>query len=138
MWIKVVTLTACYSLCSSMLLILNKLRTTCTTVAGCVTPAPAGDGGYEGLSPLEDPGSEQGRVTMLFTERAHWLFLTGHRQGDLRRLVRQYNRREDTVYPIGQWGPQLLVPRGTDVNIPVPIEEQETNGLYHGCLNRDA
>ncbi|HEX6134868.1 MAG TPA: tetratricopeptide repeat protein, partial [Longimicrobiales bacterium] len=37
------------------------------------------------LAPLQDPGSPAARVDLLFQERAFWLFLTGHRLGDLRR-----------------------------------------------------
>ncbi len=122
----------------AMLTILNKLRTTCTTAVGCPTPAPMGDGGYDNLPPLQDPGSDTARVTLLFDERAYWLYLTGHRQGDLRRLVRQYDRRQEQVYPVGLWGPQLAVPYGVDVNIPVPVEERDRNSLYKGCANRDA
>jgi len=96
------------------------------------TPALAG------LRLLTDPGIPAERVSLLFEERGYWLYLTGHRQGDLRRLVRQYKRREDQVYPTGRWGPLALTSYGTDVNLPVPAQEQLTNTLYTGCINRDA
>jgi len=35
-----------------------------------------------------DPGTQVGREDLLFRERAFWLFATGHRLGDLRRLAR--------------------------------------------------
>ncbi|HEU6452280.1 MAG TPA: hypothetical protein VFT57_12740, partial [Gemmatimonadaceae bacterium] len=54
-----------------------------------------------GLDPLSDAGSSDARVDQLFHERAFWLFSTGHRLGDLRRLVRQYDRAPDTVFPNG-------------------------------------
>ncbi len=54
-----------------------------------------------GLTPLADAGTSDGRVSQLFRERAFWLWLTGHRLNDLRRLVRQYGRTADTVYPVG-------------------------------------
>lgn len=99
----------------------------------------AGSGGFAGLPPLTDPGTDSGRVSLIFSERAHWLFLTGYRQGDLRRLVRQYNRPEETVYPVGPWGPTPPVAvYGTDTNAPVPLQEQQTNPQYGGCVNRDA
>ena len=44
----------------------------------------------QGLDPLAAPGSFDEGVDQLFSERAFWLFATGHRLGDLRRLIRQY------------------------------------------------
>jgi hypothetical protein len=127
------------------LTILNTLRTTCTDAATCSSPAPAGSGGVAGLPPLNDPGpingSDSARVTLLFTERAYWLFLTGHRQGDLRRLARPvskggYGRDPQAVYPSGPYyGGQGFY--GSDVTLPVPVDEQP-NPLFHGCLDRNA
>jgi hypothetical protein len=42
-----------------------------------------------GLAPLTLQPTTAGQVDQLFRERAFWLFATGHRHGDLRRLVRQ-------------------------------------------------
>jgi hypothetical protein len=122
----------------SWLTTLNALRTSCTDAATCPAPAPAGSGGVAGLPPLSDPGSDTARVSLLFEERAHWLFLTGRRQSDLRRLVRQYGRLPHQVYPTGPWGTQGLARYGEDINLPVPLQEQELNPHYNGCLNRDA
>lgn len=116
---------------------LNALRTTCVAVETCPTPAPAGTGGIAGLAPLSDPGSDSARVTLLFTERAYWLFLTGHRQGDLRRLVRDYDRPEETVYPSGLYFGGIGV-YGTDVTLPIPKAERDNNPLFHGCFDRGA
>ena len=41
-----------------------------------------------GLPSSSDPGTAKGRDSLLFAERAEWLYLTGERQGDLRRLLR--------------------------------------------------
>lgn len=92
------------------------------------------NGGYS-LPPLADPGTTDGRVDLLFRERAFWLFATGHRLGDLRRLVRQYGRAANTVFPVGTYikGGATY---GTDVNIPVPLQEQN-NPNFTKCLNRD-
>src|SRR5690606_40849192 len=43
-------------------------------------------GSLPGLPPLEDPGTDEARVDLLFQERAYWLFLTGRRHADMRRL----------------------------------------------------
>jgi hypothetical protein len=70
---------------------------------------------------------------VMLRERAFWLFATGHRQSDLRRLVRQYGRVQDQVFPTGPYsgGPQQY---GSDVTF-VPFGEQ-TNPDYHGCIDR--
>jgi hypothetical protein len=88
-----------------------------------------------GLPNVADPGTTAGRVDLLFSERGFWLIATGHRLGDMRRLIRQYGRAEATVFPIGPYlkGGQY----GTDVNIPIPIEEQN-NPNFQGCIDRGA
>lgn len=100
--------------------ILNSLRST------AITPA---------LPPLADPGSFDARVNLLFRERAFWLFLTGHRLGDLRRLVRQYGRAAESVFPTGTYKDGL--PYGTSVNLTIP-EAERNNPEYRGCLDRNA
>ena len=87
------------------------------------------------LAPLTDPGAA-GRVDLMFRERAMWLFMTGHRLGDLRRMVRQYGRGAETVFPTGAYHKDNLV-RGTDVNIVIPISERN-NPKFSGCLDRKA
>ncbi len=87
------------------------------------------------LAPLTDPGTAAGRVDLVFRERAFWLFGTGHRLGDLRRLIRQYSRGAETVFPTG-----IFVKGGThgpDVNFPV-VQSEENNSLFHGCIDRAA
>lgn len=127
------------------LIILNRLRTTCSTIESCPTPAPAGVGGVPGLPPLADPAggasmqdsaAREKRISLLFDERGYWLLLTGHRQGDLRRLVRNYKRSQNTVYPVGLWAAYTMY--GSDVNVMLPSLEREKNNLYTGCVNRDA
>ncbi|MBM4188132.1 MAG: hypothetical protein FJ206_12580 [Gemmatimonadetes bacterium] len=73
------------------------------------------------LAPLADPGDAAARVNLTFRERAFWMFSTGHRLGDLRRLIRQYGRAQNTVFPTGTHfkGPTY----GTDVNFPISFDE---------------
>ena len=73
------------------------------------------------LPPLADPGTAAARVDLLFRERAFWMFGTGHRLGDLRRLIRQYNRAPETVFPTGTFFKGGSY--GTDVNFPISIDE---------------
>ena len=120
----------------SYLTILNTLRTTCPPGTPCATPAPAGTGGVAGLPPLVDPGTKAARLKMVFDERGYWLFLTGHRQGDLRRLVRVHGWAQETVYPTGfyPYGGSY----GQFTNIPIPATEDKINPMYKGCFDRKA
>jgi hypothetical protein len=107
------------------LAILNALR----------APTGAGSGGVAGLAPLVDAGTATARVDQLFKERAYWLWLTSHRLGDLRRLVRQYGRGAETVFPTGAYLKGGLF--GTDVNFPVPNDELN-NPKFKQCIDRGA
>jgi hypothetical protein len=53
----------------------------------------------QGLDPLAVPGSQAEGVDLLFSERAFWMFATGHRLGDMRRLIRQYGRSAESGLP---------------------------------------
>jgi starch-binding outer membrane protein, SusD/RagB family len=88
-----------------------------------------------GLPNLVDPGTAAARVNQLFSERAYWLWLTGHRLSDMRRLVRQYGRTQETVFPTGVTAYGL--PYGTSVTLPIPFEEIN-NPNYTTCTNRGA
>ena len=56
--------------------------------------------------------------------------------GDLRRLIRQYGRAPESVFPTGPYHKDNLT-RGTDVNIIIPISE-ENNPNFKGCIDRNA
>ena len=88
----------------------------------------------QGLDPVGVPGSQEEGVDLLFSERAFWMFATGHRLGDMRRLMRQYGRTAETVFPTGTYikGGSY----GADVNLPIP-QEEGNNPNSVGCLNRD-
>ena len=88
-----------------------------------------------GLSPLTDPSTQAGRVDLQFRERAFWLFLTGHRHGDMRRLVRQYARNAESVFPTGAYRDGLSYGNATNV---APPGTASNNPNYRGCLNRGA
>ena len=127
------------------LTILNQLRQT-AAIPGTTGPAPSA------LPLLTDPGStpnDSARMALLFAERAAWLFATGERQGDLRRLVRQNQwLNQQQVYPTGLYTVpsstriydgfgQVNPFYGTYVNAPIPAAEL-TNPLFHGCKDRGA
>src|SRR5947208_6502553 len=88
-----------------------------------------------GLAPLADPGTAAARVDLTFSERAFWMYATGHRLGDLRRLVRQYGRGSETVFPTGAFPKGGTY--GTDVNLPVPTDEQNNPAYTPGSCQQD-
>ncbi len=75
------------------------------------------------------------QLSVMFRERAFWLFGTGHRQGDLRRLVRQYGLSANSVFPMGPYrgGPAMY---GSSVVFPVAGDQYNPN--YHGCIDSNA
>jgi hypothetical protein len=89
-----------------------------------------------GLADTTAPGTPDGQVDLLFRERAFWLFATGHRLGDLRRLIRQYGRPADTVFPSGLYFKGGLT-YGDGVNLPLPTAETN-NPKVSQCLDRNA
>ena len=111
---------------AQMITILNALRST---------PPKLGEVQPAALAALTDPGTEAGRVDLLFRERALWTFGRGERLGDLRRLIRQYGRTADQVFPTGQHykGGQY----GSAVNFEIPSDE-DNNPSFAGCTNRSA
>ena len=88
-----------------------------------------------GLTSLTDPGSTNARVDLLFRERAFWMYFTSHRVGDLRRLVRQYGRAPNTVWPSGNYFKGGVY--GSDMNLP-PAQAEKNNPGYTGCTDRNA
>jgi hypothetical protein len=88
-----------------------------------------------GLGPLADPGTPAKRVGLQFRERAFWLFSQGYRLGDLRRLIRQYGRAPESVFPTGRYHKDNLT-IGTDIDIVIPDTERN-NPNFKGCLGRD-
>jgi len=80
-----------------------------------------------GLGPLGDPGPSA-RVDLMFRERAFGLYGTAHRLGDLRRLIRQYGRNAEAVFPTGAYHKDNLQ-RGVQVALLVP-QTEENNPNY--------
>lgn len=122
---------------------LNTLNTLRATSGLTPTVFPASfPAAFPALQPLADPGTTAGRQDLLFRERAFWMYLSGHRLGDLRRLVRQYGRSANAVFP-GGGGAQYVIdgnPKGgifgNEVNLPIPFDETN-NPNFVQCINRD-
>lgn len=111
---------------------LNALRAQATFPP----PATDPDGDPQTLAPLVDPGSADARVDLLFRERAMWLHLSGQRLSDMRRLVRQYGRDPNDVFPRGLYKKGGTY--GSEITWPMPAEERAYNPLFTGCINRGA
>jgi len=97
------------------------------------------EGGVSGLpATLTDPGTDVARVNLIFRERAFWMFSTGHRVGDFRRLIKYYGRTAESVFPTGAWHKGGNY--GPDVNFPVPQAEETNPNVTAGqtCTDRNA
>ena len=116
---------------AAYLTILNDLRRTTANPFLPATPA------YN-LPALTDPGTPAARVQQFFREKALWQFSRGYRLNDLRRLVRQYGLAQENVFPAGPFlkGGE----HGTAVNLTIPVEESNNEGLSggYGCIDRNA
>lgn len=88
-----------------------------------------------GLDPLPLETTQDGRIDQLFRERAFWLFGTGHRHGDLRRLVRQYGRSVESVFPTGPYRQGLSY--GVEVTIGFDPREENNPHFTGACLSRN-
>lgn len=85
--------------------------------------------GVAGLAPLATVTTD-----ILFRERAYWMWLEGHRLGDLRRLMRQYGRTAAATFPNGAYFKGGVF--GPDVNFPI-AEAENNNPTNTGCIDRN-
>lgn len=82
-----------------------------------------------GLEPLPVPATRDAAINILFEERAYWLWLTSHRLGDMRRLIRPaaqggYGFSANNVYPEGDYHKSVFGGTyGEDVSLPITIDE---------------
>jgi len=133
---------------ATMISKLNTLRAASTALltglyAGATpTSAFKTNGAPNTLAPLTDPADPAttpdiqfaARRDLLFKERALWLYNTGHRQGDLRRLARApYSLATSAVFPSGLFfrGGSY----GSDVAYPIPFTEQNNTAFNPGACN---
>jgi hypothetical protein len=104
--------------------------------AGSLATLNAARATFTGLAPLTAAATPAARVDQLFRERAFTLFGRGTRTGDLRRLIRQYGRAANTVFPTGAWHKGGNY--GTDVTIPLPLAETNNPSPGAGiCIDRN-
>jgi hypothetical protein len=117
-----------------MMSILNALRASPPKLGEIQVPST----GTGSLQPLTAPTTQDAAINLFFREKAFWEFGRGFRLGDMRRLIRQYGRTQDQVFPVGQHyrGGNY----GTDVNLPV-TQAEENNPELGGkaaCIDRNA
>jgi len=93
----------------------------------------------QGVTQSTLPATAAAQVDLLFKERAYSLWLTAHRLGDMRRLIRQYGRNSETVFPTGTFfhSGSASGSYGTDVNLILPNQEKN-NPSFTGCIDRAA
>ncbi len=126
------------------LVLLNGLRTTppayiLAGVQGTQTPSDI-PRPVAAMAALTAPADSTAAISLLFSERARWLWGTGHRLNDLRRLERAigvrggFGRPDSTLFPHGLYFKNGLT-YGTDVNFPIPLDEQN-NPNFQQCLDR--
>ena len=111
---------------AEMLAILNALR---------ARPPQLGEIDPDPMPALTDPGTAEERLDLLFREKAFWTFSRGQRLGDMRRLVRQYDRAANEVFPVGVHYKGGTY--GDDVNLPV-VTDERNNPNFQGCTDRNA
>ena len=114
---------------SGMMTILNALR---------ATPPKLGEVQPTAMAALPTPATQKLAEDLYFREKAFWTYSRGQLLGDLRRLIRQYGRTQDQVFPVGEHyrGGNY----GTDVNLPVPQAEENNPVLESrpACIDRNA
>ncbi len=114
---------------AGMMTIMNALR---------AAPPKLGEIQPAAMSALAAPATQKLAEDLYFREKAFWTFSRGQRLGDMRRLIRQYGRTQDQVFPIGEHyrGGNY----GSDVNLPVPQAEENNPELNSkpACIDRNA
>src|SRR5688572_15339301 len=105
---------------------LNALRGAPQTLGALTTPV---------MASLTAPATKDAAIDLFFREKAFWTYSRGQRLGDLRRLIRQYGRTQQNVFPTGTFFKGGSY--GTDVNFPVHVDETN-NPAFTGCADRNA
>jgi hypothetical protein len=115
---------------AGMMSILNALRTSPQVLGVFKVPA---------MAALATPATTTDATNLFFREKALWQFQRGYRMDDLRRLVRQYGRTQDRVFPSGGFTSSAapLGQYGSQVAFPVPDYER-VNPNFKGCIDTKA
>jgi hypothetical protein len=114
---------------AGMTAILNALRAQSADIMSDWVPNYEAQVTNTDLAPLGVPANAAAARDVLFSERAFWLFMTGHRLGDLRRLVYQYGLPQNAVYPTGDYHKGGVY--GSDVVFPLDFDEANNSLFSH-------
>ena len=117
---------------ANWLAVINNLRTTTTLYPPLGTALGITRG--PNLVAIPDPATDSARLDIHFRERAFWMFSTGHRLGDMRRLLRQYGLTEAQVYPNGPYVKGGSY--GDAAMMPIAFDESN-NPNFTTCLDRN-
>jgi hypothetical protein len=115
---------------AGMMTILNNLRTS---------PQTLGIFKIAAMAALPTPADQTSATDLFFREKALWQYERGYRMDDLRRLVRQYGRTQDQVFPTGSFT-RNGTPSGSfgsQVAFPV-VDDEKSNPNFSGCLDTKA
>lgn len=128
---------------SDWLTILQNLRANCTSASGCAPVPNLTATSYPDV--LADSATQLGRLHTLMSERARWLYATGHREGDLRRMLRApydsppYVLSAAQLYPNGAYVDAnyrgFTTVYGPDVVAIPGRTEMQYNLNYKGCFD---
>jgi hypothetical protein len=109
---------------------LNTLRTGGAAIGGAKGTTVVTVAAIPGTAPT----TQDAAIDLLYKERAYWLWLTGNRLADLRRLVRIYKRDSEAVFPTGTLTSPLDGTYGTSTTVTIPFAERN-NPKFKGCLD---
>jgi hypothetical protein len=106
------------------------------TVLNGLRAAPPKNSNYQpaAMAALPTPATQDAATTLFFREKAFWTFGRGQRLNDERRLMRQYKRTEDQVFPTGSYFKGGSY--GHSIQFPVTSVER-SNPNFTGCIDRN-
>jgi hypothetical protein len=111
---------------------MTKLRAAPPALSATLTPAA--------MAALPTATTRDAAIDLFFREKAFWTFGRGQRLGDMRRMIRQYGRAANTVFPEGN-NHNTAAPYGPGVNFPIPTSEATNPNITKTtdfCIDRNA
>jgi len=89
-----------------------------------------------GLGALTIPPTVDAQIDTVYKERAFWLYLTGRRLGDLRRLIRVYGRDPESVFPTGAYVTGGSYGNATAIPFILAGQQLSNPNITTGCTTR--